>query len=114
MSCLPQPTFCLHCSHKQGLLPHTQPDDNPALPQANSENLNTDDAVTVPAKRGDVILHHYHALHSSGPNHSPNSRIAYATHWLAKLEGGAGASWYKRYPLREEYNRLIEEEQLAL
>lgn len=101
-------------SHKLGLLPHTQPGGNPALVQVSLENVDLEKSVAVPANRGDVILHHYHALHGSGPNLSSESRIAYASHWLGKDSTGAGASWHKTYPLREQYWQLIKTESLKL
>lgn len=101
-------------SHKTGLRPHKQPENNPALAQIGKDDIDVEESVSVPAKRGDVILHHYHTLHSSGENQSSDSRIAYATHWLGKNSTGTGASWFKSYPLREEYWRLIREESLRL
>ena len=101
-------------SHKLGLLPHHQPDNNPALAQVTNDCIEVEKSVDVPAQRGDVIMHHFHTVHSSGQNRSTDSRIAYAAHWLGKECTGTGASWSKSYPLRAEYNRLIKVESLRI
>jgi len=101
-------------SHKNGLLHHELPDNNPALAQADTGNLDLQNAVAVPARRGDVILHSYRTLHSSGPNRSGDGRVGYASHWVGRGVNGAGVSWYKRYPVRDDYHRLVGEEALRI
>jgi ectoine hydroxylase-related dioxygenase (phytanoyl-CoA dioxygenase family) len=55
-------------SHKLGKLPHiTGPDTAPHLP---TDKFRLQDAVSVPAQAGDVVLFHLWTVHGSAVNHS--------------------------------------------
>jgi ectoine hydroxylase-related dioxygenase (phytanoyl-CoA dioxygenase family) len=55
-------------SHKLGKLQHiTGPDTEPYLP---TDEYRLEDAVSVPAKAGDVVLFHLYTVHGSSVNHS--------------------------------------------
>ena len=99
-------------SHKLGLLPHYQPDGQPGLAGISMELSELGEPTPVPARRGDVLLHHFHTVHGSGTNKSPFDRFAYACHWFDPSAKAGGPAWSRTYPPRADYRALVESESL--
>jgi len=66
-------------SHKLGLIPHKAIPNTPHLVPEQG-NLNPEVPCSIPA--GAAIFHHLLCLHSSKANNSPNSRRAWAMHYV--------------------------------
>ena len=99
-------------SHTQGLLEHRQISGEPGSAHVSLDREDLDEPVTVPVRTGDVIFHHFHTIHGSGPNSTDHDRLGYATHWIGRVIAASGPSWPNAYHLREKYHELLEQESL--
>jgi ectoine hydroxylase-related dioxygenase (phytanoyl-CoA dioxygenase family) len=62
-------------SHKQGALEHvTKTPDGPCTPHLPTDKYHLEDTVSVPAKRGDVVVFQIHTIHGSRINKTNKMR----------------------------------------
>ena len=88
-------------SHLGGVVPHVSVpgDRNVSNLVPHPHNLNLSREVAAPVRRGGVVLHHGHTLHSSRRNGSDTWRRSYATHWVSADTHWASDSALPKRPI---------------
>lgn len=70
-------------SHREAVLPHVAPPDEPFNLQLPAETADRFEMTAAPVPRGGVSFHHGNTLHQSSVNRSRNPRRAVAMHFLS-------------------------------
>lgn len=70
-------------SHRGEVLPHRHLHDDPRVHALVVDDVDDEDAVSVPLPAGGAVFHHCRMLHASGPNRSAGVRRGYANEWQA-------------------------------
>jgi ectoine hydroxylase-related dioxygenase (phytanoyl-CoA dioxygenase family) len=75
--------FFVDGSHREAVLPHVAPPDEPFNLQLPAETAARFEMTAAPVSRGGVSFHHGNTLHQSSANGSRNHRHAVAIHFLS-------------------------------